>query len=517
MKTFKAKIEQITVQNFQSLRERTEIPIRPLTFLYGPNSAGKSSIFDALVFIDSVLNNATIVDVSDFHRRWCHQTLHDQSVTTKNHETMSVELRFEAYDFFFDEADQNDQPSEIWGKDGIADLIGAKNTIIELKVLTIRNRELEIFVSINGLPLLRVRDVENEEDNESGFTNELEFFPSGFGKTFDRLASRHEIDSEIPRFCKSYCYLSYNPLVILNTHESNEFEKDLVTFANYIFRCLRCYTFTPTNVSSDRQTIKNNELTTLVTSENWPRSGLPNDYINAPKEAMGNLKNLSNRLINRLARSKLLESIGTKDNPFHSEQVHTFVNRCLSEQLFLDQGYQLVFDICKVLPDPSIVPSKEIPVAALVVCSLQDKSGRRLTFEDVGTGISCVLPALEALHSWQSFTQQPELHLHPALQSAFGDILVETSKMEENRHIIETHSEYIILRCLRRIRETTAKKHHEDSSLAISPHKVCVLYFDPQADGSTKVKRIRVSNQGDFIDRWPKGFFEERSKDLFDE
>jgi hypothetical protein len=31
------------------------------------------------------------------------------------------------------------------------------------------------------------------------------------------------------------------------------------------------------------------------------------------------------------------------------------------------------------------------------------------------------------------------------------------------------------------------------------------------------VKQLRVSTQGDFIDRWPRGFFDERAKDIFDE
>ena len=140
-----------------------------------------------------------------------------------------------------------------------------------------------------------------------------------------------------------------------------------------------------------------------------------------------------------------------------------------------------------------------------------------MTFEDVGTGISCVIPVLVAVHSGFSFIQQPELHLHPALQSAIGDIFVEATKLSHAHHFIETHSEYILLRCLRRVRETTKGIHPAGSPLALHPEDLKVVFFEPQPDGCTKVKNIRVSRQGDFIDRWPRGFFEERSKDLFDE
>ena len=82
--------------------------------------------------------------------------------------------------------------------------------------------------------------------------------------------------------------------------------------------------------------------------------------------------------------------------------------------------------------------------------------------------------------------------------------------------LIESHSENLILRILRRIRETTEGRVKE-KSLRITPDEVAVLYFDPQSDGTTKVKQLRISRDGDFIDRWPAGFFEERSRELFGE
>ena len=46
---------------------------------------------------------------------------------------------------------------------------------------------------------------------------------------------------------------------------------------------------------------------------------------------------------------------------------------------------------------------------------------------------------------------------------------------------------------------------------------VAVMYFEPDALGKTKVKRIRIAPDGEFLDRWPKGFFAERDQELFDE
>ena len=41
-------ITKLIVGGFKSIRERTEIPIAPLTLLFGPNSAGKSAVLAAL-------------------------------------------------------------------------------------------------------------------------------------------------------------------------------------------------------------------------------------------------------------------------------------------------------------------------------------------------------------------------------------------------------------------------------------------------------------------------------------
>lgn len=41
-------ITKLIVGGFKSIRERTEIPIAPLTFLFGPNSAGKSAVLAAV-------------------------------------------------------------------------------------------------------------------------------------------------------------------------------------------------------------------------------------------------------------------------------------------------------------------------------------------------------------------------------------------------------------------------------------------------------------------------------------
>jgi hypothetical protein len=58
----------IGLQNFQSIREYSEIPLSPITLIYGPNSAGKSTIHDALHFISHFMTGAD--GVRDYLDRW---------------------------------------------------------------------------------------------------------------------------------------------------------------------------------------------------------------------------------------------------------------------------------------------------------------------------------------------------------------------------------------------------------------------------------------------------------------
>jgi hypothetical protein len=135
---------------------------------------------------------------------------------------------------------------------------------------------------------------------------------------------------------------------------------------------------------------------------------------------------------------------------------------------------------------------------------------------DVGTGVSQLVPVVVGLLDPETkllAVEQPELHLHPALQARLGDLLIASAAGGRGPLFIETHSEHILLRLLRRIRE---RNESGDSpiQLALEPEQLAVLYVD-QVDGRVSVTRLRVDETGDFLDRWPRGFFTERAEELF--
>ena len=237
----------------------------------------------------------------------------------------------------------------------------------------------------------------------------------------------------------------------------------------------------------------------------------------------------SSNIFHELMRSKIEEVWNSSIESFSLENTAILfkrVNKALSDNLFTDNGYQVQVSsralIDKELWDERRDYGEEINAADrefLCQLSLVDSHRRNLTFNDVGSGIGYVLPVLiesfrEANIGKIVFLQQPELHLHPALQTNLTDVLIEAS--ENKRIIAETHSEHMILRALKRIRQTS-NGTIPDSMLKLKPQDVAVNYFEPRPDGSTKVHILRISKDGDFLDRWPNGFFEERGQELFDE
>lgn len=137
--------------------------------------------------------------------------------------------------------------------------------------------------------------------------------------------------------------------------------------------------------------------------------------------------------------------------------------------------------------------------------------------QDVGIGISQLVPVVVASlleKDGLRIIEQPELHIHPAVQVGIGDLLIAASGADgiERTFLVETHSEHLILRILRRLRETAADTVLPE--LAITAEDVAV-YIVEAADGKTEIRRLRLTDDGRFEDRWPHGFFEEREREFF--
>ena len=130
---------------------------------------------------------------------------------------------------------------------------------------------------------------------------------------------------------------------------------------------------------------------------------------------------------------------------------------------------------------------------------------------DVGFGVSQVLPVLvQCFYAPPGsiiIMEQPEIHLHPAAQSALADVMIDVIKSKENgkarniQLIIETHSEHFLRRLQRRIAEDVISKDQVSA------------YFADITTIPPKLEELQIDSYGN-IRNWPKNFFGDEMGDI---
>jgi hypothetical protein len=154
---------------------------------------------------------------------------------------------------------------------------------------------------------------------------------------------------------------------------------------------------------------------------------------------------------------------------------------------------------------------------ATFVIFIDKRTNIQVHNREIGLGLTQLLPIVsKAFVEKESIIaiEQPELHLHPALQCEIADIFIQSYKDNDNEFLIETHSEHLLLRIMKRMRQTSEGILSKDDRLALTPDDVCLLYVDNDGE-STYLQELRLSDKGTLLDHWPHGFFEEGYKERF--
>jgi predicted ATPase len=148
-----------------------------------------------------------------------------------------------------------------------------------------------------------------------------------------------------------------------------------------------------------------------------------------------------------------------------------------------------------------LVPNQQYEVR--VKCT---KDASEVLITDVGFGVSQILPVLVLCYYAPPGSilifEQPEIHLHPSVQSGLSDVFIDVIKNRNMQIIIESHSEHLLRRLQRRIAEEQINK--EDTALYF-----CQL----DNEGNSQLNSLQLDEFGN-INNWPTNFFGDEMGDL---
>lgn len=171
---------------------------------------------------------------------------------------------------------------------------------------------------------------------------------------------------------------------------------------------------------------------------------------------------------------------------------------CGSETLqkAVSEWFEENFNGCKLIVDP-------IDKGAYQICMIKKgNEGYPVNIIDEGQGMSQVLPIIVRCNMKEEgsivLVEQPELHLHPAAHASLAKLFTKTAKGNNQKYIVETHSENIILG----IREAIV-----DKNIPFTPDDAIIYFIDEDEEGAY-LREIVIDEEGN-LSEWPTGVFNE--------
>lgn len=567
-------LKEIQVSNFKAFAGPETVPIKPITLIFGPNSSGKSSLLQCLLMLKQTLDDrenaltpllfrGDLVDLGSY-RELIYRHEIDRSLSIKITLPMPKSL---------DSPFQYPWIVGAWGQEGLSELeetlTGFQTVAIKIKFAHeserpgVRVSQIDLFVGDDPLPVISY-ERDSSSSGDSSAANRLIVrnlnlkhpYWSGYWKTFDQADDSY-IRSVLNDHFEDPTAKALAAFESMTSEQQTEFLNELEALRKSTAEAKDPIARPFSQGDSEARRGKKDRILALQGLE----LALEAYKIWYQNDELGLCRFLPERL-NGSEMDDIITSAKDEEAFSRSLSVLTLtagllVRRALEQVLYIGplrsypERYFMFSGVStdfvgksgKFVPD-ILVGNNELLARVneelerfnvgyeLKLSSLSDPSsdihdlfalrlyergtGLHVSSTDVGFGFSQVLPVIvQCLISKQNMIlmEQPELHLHPRLQTELGDLFIRSALGEaKNTLVIETHSEHLILRLLRRVRETAEGTLHE-GQVPITPDDLAVIYAKPE-EGGTKLVHLRVNEDGDFVDQWPDGFFPERAREL---
>lgn len=557
LRTNNNDLSRISIQNFKAFGKMVDVPIRPITLIFGENSAGKSSILHSLLFLNQMqhqpqdkLTDITYtkaggnsVDLGGVPQlKYDHSNENElvfiiekcnQNPTKKQIEMLnldSTDIISYFFSFMFNFSDSNQLSKIVYSFNNISFVSLHKYTqatndsysLLEMDI------QLDSFIECLQHPIFKNNMEYNLQNKEfSGKNSRQKQEVSKTGLSYSTF-----IDNQV-KYLSTFKDQNTIIRITISLYSNNTNIFDTINLNRGRIRDLTCRIY-----SSDNQKIANRELDHKDEYNNSTDdlfSALWNSFCIRFREMtetfkdisyLGPIRTIPTRNFDTLDSIARDPSTGSTawEKIASSTKIRNDVNTWLfkfgtNKEITTEQLIETA-QIRKFIANKLTVQQLTTAINSGTLSSryllrfYDTKKDLYLSHRDMGVGISQVLPVIVncvANNNTNVLIEQPELHLHPRLQGDLADLFIETAVKggQKNTYIIETHSEHIIRRIMRRIRED---QHKPANKTRITKEDVAILYVAAGPNGST-VTRLRLDDEGDLIDEWPHGFFEEGFRD----
>lgn len=558
------RLSRLEIENFKGIGAKQVIDLAPITLLFGANSAGKSTILQSLHYVREVLARGNpdpdqtiaggLIDLGGFAN-----LIHGQDLTR----TMTIKLVIDEVDGYGTDRLPLNSGASLYDDEfenlPIRYLVGENTDLRDYAVVQSIGISLSVAWSdLNGRPYVSSITTALNDVDVATITS-----PPQVGRAilssfnFDHRLFERINDPDLPTSEDEG--LSKYPLA----DEIFDLSRVMADIDRVAMKDYRVAVITVVGALPDLDRpmvsdLRDPDVSKVELEQKAPRvrglMALLDEVIVGPMRLardyldrltyIGPLREIPARAFQpRLSpdESRWAEGLAAWDLLYTDQKGDLLkrVNHWLSGQDRLGTNYEIVRTKRRVVPATSRMNlifergANEDDIAELqdiyqrlnatTDIALYDVTKRiRLAPIDVGVGISQMIPVVVGCLQDRNgivMIEQPELHIHPAIQVGMGDLFIEVVKPPHNQVgggktlLVETHSEHIMLRLLRRVRETSANEIPPDGH-SIAAEDISVIYVE-NVQGMVIFRQMKLDQDGDFRERWPHGFFEERAEELF--
>ena len=483
-------LENISLENFKGFKNLDNLKVKPITILCGTNSCGKTSILQSILLLKQTLESQNPNQILLLNGRFVNLGLFENIIFEKN---LDNPLVFE-FTFKLTKEDQK-LPTK-------RNTIHLRRLLIDFLIPTGLSPNQDILIHIKIIlkaPKPKIKNRIKSKNYIKGISVEqFEFRLETIG-THQQKIPASSIDIQL---VENDLYTITWQNIRNRIRRDEESSKGEILSAKIEFTNL--FSVDAVSIENDSAKIAglsdvsfalnriNNLFKTIFSSYSYigPLREEPSRrYIYEDEITEIGVKGENAPYIYLIDKDKPLSNhcfYDTKSNSFKPKRNMTLSNA-------VDEWLDLM----------NIKGLKSELINDIVYLNLNSSytSKTRVSIADVGFGVSQIFPILlEGLRMPQQHTlllEQPEIHLHPNLQMQLSDYFIALA-LSGKKVMVETHSDHIINRLVRRIVEDDTGRLKD----------LIGIYFISATDSGSVYEEVCIDeNFG--VTNWPVDFFDQ--------